>query len=205
MSGYLTFLAASVVIAATPGPSWLYVISRTVGQGGGAGLVAVAGNASGIGVHMAGVILGLSLVIQQSATAFTVLKIAGALYLAFLGIQMMRHGPKVAGRRAVAKRLSTVFGEAVLVNVTNPKVALLFLAFLPQFVEPAAGNVPLQIASLGAIHIVVACLVTLILVALAKRIGPAFSSSPALRGFFRWGVGAAFLAMAARVAIASRY
>lgn len=200
----LIFAIASLIIALTPGPSWICVLSRTLAQGRASGLVAVAGNTAGIAIHVTAVISGLSLLIQQSATAFAVLKVAGAGYLAWLGLRTLRRGIAVQLRERRPARLAMVFSEAMLVNLGNPKVALLFLAFLPQFVDPRAADAPLRIAGFGLIHMAVASLITLGLVVVAGPVGPALRSSPRLRNVWRWCAGSALLAMAGRIAAAAR-
>jgi threonine/homoserine/homoserine lactone efflux protein len=153
-STFLLFAGATIVMLVVPGPAVLYVVSRSVAQGRGAGLVSVLGVHAGSVVHVAFAALGVSALLYASATAFTVVKYAGAAYLVFLGVQKLRRrgsaGELVAVPAAPRARL---FGQGVVVNVLNPKTALFFVAFLPQFADPARGPVALQILVLGCTFI----------------------------------------------------
>jgi len=139
-----------------PGPSVLYIVTRSVSQGRRAGIVSVLGIEAGALVHVAAAGIGLSALVASSATAFTVLKYAGAAYLVFLGARKLLersdpHEETVAGRSD--RRL---FWEGALVNALNPKTATFFVAFLPQFIDPARGAVALQALVLGCLFVVVA-------------------------------------------------
>ena len=148
----LVFSLAALAILAVPGPAVLYIVTRSIDQGRGAGLASVLGIHVGTLFHLAFATLGLSAILVSSATAFTVVKLLGALYLIVIGIRTLlgkrrrgRHG-SLSGPRAAAAGTSP---KGVVVNVFNPKTALFFLAFLPQFVEPAKGQPSLQILVLG--------------------------------------------------------
>jgi len=146
------FIAGSLLLLVIPGPAVFYVLSRSVGQGRAAGVVSAAGITVGTLCHVTAAVLGLSALLVSSARAFQVVKLVGAAYLVFLGLRMLlsrveETGPSSAGTHSYRR----VFGQAVLVNILNPKTALFFLAFLPQFVEPARGHIPAQIFSLGAL------------------------------------------------------
>lgn len=148
-SRWLVFIVASVVLLLTPGPAVLYVITRSLDQGRAAGLVSVAGIAVGTLGHVAAATLGLSAVLNASAVAFGVVKWAGAAYLVWLGVRRMltpdEEGPRVPMAR---QAWPAVFRQGVVVNLLNPKTALFFLAFLPQFVHPAHPVAP-QVLALG--------------------------------------------------------
>ncbi|WP_460019439.1 LysE family translocator [Magnetospira thiophila] len=203
MPDLLLFLVASLIIALTPGPSWIYVISRTLAQGPAVGIVAVAGNTTGIAVHTLAVALGLSLILRQSETAFMILKGFGVLYLIYLGLRTLNRGFGPRMETPSRKRSLVIFVEAVGVNVTNPKVALLFLALLPQFVDPMEPPL-VQMLMLGAVHMAVATTVTLGLVLLARRLRAALGTGGRLEKMFRWGAGGALLLLAGRLAFAVR-
>jgi threonine/homoserine/homoserine lactone efflux protein len=144
------FVVAALALLLVPGPAVLYVVTRSVHQGRRAGLASVLGIHVGTVVHIAGATAGLSALILSSAVAFTAVKIAGAAYLVALGLWTLfgRHG-EVDVRIGGERRLRRVFAQGIVVNVLNPKTALFFLAFLPQFVDPDAGTPALQIAFLG--------------------------------------------------------
>lgn len=144
---------AAVVLLLTPGPAVLYIVTRSVDQGRRAGLISVLGVHAGTLVHVAAAAAGLSAVLVASATAFSVVKYLGAAYLIYLGIrQLIARAPEPTDvTLAAAPRLSRAFIDGFIVNVLNPKTALFFLAFLPQFVTVSAGAVPMQIACLGLV------------------------------------------------------
>jgi len=156
-STFAVFAVASFLLIVVPGPAVLYVVTRSVAQGRRAGLVSMLGVEAGGLVHVAAAAVGLSAIIASSATAFTVVKLAGAAYLISIGVRRLvareetLPAATVAGRSA--KRL---FGQGVVVNVLNPKTAVFFLAFLPQFVDPARGTVMLQFLVLGLTFVAVA-------------------------------------------------
>jgi threonine/homoserine/homoserine lactone efflux protein len=149
----LLFAAAVVVFAIIPGPSVLYIVTRSVAQGRLAGVVSASAVATGNLVHVAAASLGLSALLASSAAAFTVVKYLGAAYLIYLGIKTIRgrddHDAAAAARRP--EPLSRLFRNGVVVAVLNPKTALFFLAFLPQFVAPGGAPLGLQIAVLGLV------------------------------------------------------
>jgi len=151
-SSLLLFMTGAILLLLVPGPAVLYIISRSVGHGRPAGLISAMGIAVGSLCHVTAATLGLSALLVSSATAFQVVKYAGAAYLIYLGIRTLRSGDSELLRPAAGQRsLSNVFGQGVLVNLLNPKTALFFLAFLPQFVVPARGHASLQILELGVL------------------------------------------------------
>ncbi|HMM41879.1 MAG TPA: LysE family translocator [Thermomicrobiales bacterium] len=149
------FAGAAMALLIIPGPAVLYIVARSVEQGRRAGVVSAAGVATGSLVHVAGAALGLSAILMSSATAFTTVKLAGAAYLFYLGLRSLLRGgaPHEAATIAPAS-LRRVFAQGVVVNILNPKVALFFFAFLPQFVDPARGPVAVQIMFLGCLYAV---------------------------------------------------
>jgi threonine/homoserine/homoserine lactone efflux protein len=144
------FAAACLAFLAIPGPSVFYVVTRSLVQGRRAGLTSMLGVQAGGLVHVVAAAFGVSALIASSAAAFTVVKYAGAAYLVFLGMRKLlsREAPVEAGPGAPASR-ARLFAHGVVVNVLNPKTALFFLAFLPQFVDPSAGPVAPQMLLLG--------------------------------------------------------
>ncbi|HEY2970178.1 MAG TPA: LysE family translocator [Casimicrobiaceae bacterium] len=149
---FLLFVAAGVLLNITPGPDMLYIIGRSSSQGWRAGAAAALGIGAGCVVHIVAAALGLSAILAASATAFALLKIIGAAYLVYVGVSLICSSPH--GRRAIAlgpAKLRTVFVQGFLTNVLNPKVALFFLAFLPQFIDADAPSKPLAFLFLGAV------------------------------------------------------
>lgn len=157
----LLFVAASLPIIVMPGPSVAYILATTLRHGRGVGLAATAGNEAGYLVHVAGTVLGVSAVLAASAQAFTLLKVAGAAYLLWLAVRGWRSratGTLQDLTVTTQARLGrgTAFVRALPVGVLNPKTAIFYLAFLPQFVRPDAGPVPLQLAVFGLTFILLA-------------------------------------------------
>jgi threonine/homoserine/homoserine lactone efflux protein len=182
-SQLLFFVSAAAILLAIPGPAVLYIVGRSIGQGRKAGFVSALGIGVGTLMHTAAAAIGLSALLVSSATAFSVVKYLGAAYLVFLGMQRLRHKESLAGASDTAPprvSLARVFGQGVVVNILNPKTALFFFAFLPQFIDPSRGHVGTQILSLGVLF---ACMGTT-----SDSIWAAFSSSVAdwLRGNPRW-------------------
>ena len=149
----LIFTAAALILNLSPGPSNFYVMSRSLAQGPEAGLLAAAGLALGSLVHVAAGALGLSAIFLYAPAAFTAVKLIGAAYLVYLGVRMILAKPAPLPTKTVraGKTKRRILGESALVEALNPKTALFFLAFLPQFVDPAAGSVAAQILLLGLI------------------------------------------------------
>lgn len=149
------FALSVLLLAITPGPDTLYIVGRSTTFGWRWGALAVLGVAAGIFVHIFAAALGLSAILAASAAAFTVIKFAGAIYLVYIGIMLLlsrRRAPEVTEvtpAKTVSRR--RVFAEAFLTNVLNPKVALFFLAFLPQFIDADAPNKPLAFVFLGVL------------------------------------------------------
>lgn len=148
-TAYLLFLGASLVLLLTPGPAVLYIVARSVEQGRMGGLVSVAGVGLGNFAHVIAAAIGVSAIIAASALAFSVLKYLGAAYLIWLGIKTLRAPVAPLTLEVAGKPLARLFTEGAVVAALNPKTALFFLAFLPQFISPSAGAVWLQILLLG--------------------------------------------------------
>jgi threonine/homoserine/homoserine lactone efflux protein len=153
LTSLLLFAAASVALLVVPGPSVLYIVTRSVSQGRRAGLISVLGVHVGSVVHVTAAALGLSALLASSATAFMIVKYLGAAYLVWLGVQKLRRRESGPVEEAPPVRGSRLFTQGIVVNVLNPKTAIFFLAFLPQFVNPSRGPVALQIIVLGACFI----------------------------------------------------
>ena len=150
----LAFTVTAFVLIAIPGPSVLFTVSRAITLGRGAGVATVAGNTVGAFTQVVAVALGIGPLVERSVVLFTVLKLAGAAYLGFLGVQAIRHRQSLAealGAKVERKTAARIVIDGFSVGVTNPKVIVFFAAMLPQFVDRQAGNVPVQIIVLGAI------------------------------------------------------
>jgi threonine/homoserine/homoserine lactone efflux protein len=147
------FALASIALLLIPGPAVLYVVTQSAEQGRSAGLASVAGIHIGTFVHIVAAAAGLSAIIVASAVAFTAVKFAGAAYLVYLGIRKLLERPAADEAEAERAPLRHVFVRGTVVNVLNPKTALFFLAFLPQFVDPDRGAVWSQVVVLGLVFV----------------------------------------------------
>jgi threonine/homoserine/homoserine lactone efflux protein len=155
----LAFIVVAAVLIAVPGPSVLFVVTRSLTLGRRAGIATVAGNTAGVYVQVVLVAVGVGAIVQESIAIFTAIKFAGALYLMYLGVQAFRkrHSLAAALNTPVAARdLRRILGDAFVVGIANPKVIVFFVAVLPQFVDPSAGSVPLQLLTLGAVFCAIA-------------------------------------------------
>jgi len=146
------FVPAALAVVLAPGPDTMYVVTRSLGDGRAAGVVAGCGTATGVLLHTAAAVAGLAALLRASATAYTVVKYVGAAYLCYLGVRLLltdeSFDPTPDGR---TRSLAESYRTAVAVNVTNPKVAVFVLAFFPQFV-PASANAPLHMSALGVVY-----------------------------------------------------
>ena len=153
-SHFALFVPAALVLLLIPGPAVLYVVTRSVQQGRRAGLLSVAGLHTGTLLHITAAAVGLSALLARSAVIFSIVKYAGAAYLVMLGIATLRHAD--AAEIAAAPRRSNrrVFAQGFIGEVLNPKVALFFVAFLPQFVDSSRGDIATQIVAFGLTYLV---------------------------------------------------
>ena len=177
-STYVLFCAAALALLIVPGPAVLYIVARSVEQGRRGGLISVAGIHLGTLVHVGAASMGLSAVLVRSALAFTIVKIAGAAHLVALGLRRLLR-PRIVGDTTVTRAtLSRVFWQGTIVNVLNPKTAVFFFAFLPQFVEPAGGSAGLQILLLGITFVVLGAMSDGVYALLAGTLGPRLLHRP---------------------------
>jgi len=201
----ILFLTASLALIVAPGPDNILVLTRGIAQGRGATLVSAAGASVGLVVHSAFAAVGLSALLQQSATAYSMVKYAGAAYLIYLGIKTLldRESFAVTGETAPA-RLGSVFFQAVASNVLNPKVTLFFLAFLPQFADPAAGGAALQLLVLGLTFALLTWMIFSALGYFSGSLGNWLVSRPKLADGLRWLTGGVLIGLGLRLALPDR-
>jgi threonine/homoserine/homoserine lactone efflux protein len=157
----LAFVVIAVVLILVPGPSVLFVITRSLTLGRRAGLATVLGNAAGVYVQVVAVALGVGALVQESIHVFTAIKLVGAAYLVYLGVTTFRHRRELMaalGAPVERKLARRILGDAFVVGVFNPKVIVFFMAILPQFVDRSAGSVGVQLLALGAVF----CLIALV-------------------------------------------
>ena len=198
------FFGVSVLLCLSPGPDNVFVLFQSALNGRRAGLSVVLGLCSGLLVHTSAVALGLAAVVAASDTAFTVLKLAGAVYLVWLAWQAFRApvGPMTA--EAAAAGFGRMYLRGVVMNLSNPKVTIFFLAFLPQFVDRAHGSTAVQVLWLGAVFIAATLLTFGAIALFAGTFGQALQRSARAQRVLNWGAGTVFLGLAARLAVAQR-
>jgi threonine/homoserine/homoserine lactone efflux protein len=200
------FVLSGLLLNITPGPDTLYIVGRSSAQGWRAGAVAALGIGAGALVHICAAALGLSALLAASATVFTAVKIIGAAYLVYVGISLIRaKGPAQSPPIAPGNRpapLRGIFFQGFLTNVLNPKVALFFLAFLPQFVMADAPSKPLAFLFLGAIFDINGTLWNLLVAWSTARISSRLAAGIALKKWFNRCVGSLFVFVGIRLALA---
>lgn len=199
------FFTASVALGLAPGPDNIFVLTQSALHGPRAGLLVTLGLCTGLLVHTTVVALGVAAVFQTSAVAFNGLKIAGAVYLLYLAWQAFRagavdvnaqsHGPVTGGR---------LYSRGVIMNITNPKVAIFFLAFLPQFVDPSADSLTLQIVMLGGLFVIATILVFGSIAWTAGLVGEWLRRSARAQVVMNRIAGTVFVALALRLAVSER-
>jgi len=166
------FLLAALILLLTPGPAVLYIIARSMDQGRLAGFVSVFSIESGNSVHVLAATLGLSAILMSSALAFSIVKYLGAAYLIYLGIRrLLTRDQSHEFAKVQHQSLRRIYSQGVVVATLNPKTALFFLAFLPQFVDPSAGSVSLQLLTLGGLFVMMAIVTDSMYALLASTAG----------------------------------
>ena len=205
MSGtsFTLFLLAALVIAAVPGPGIVYVAARTLSGGKSAGIASTFGTALGGLVHVIAGGLGVSAIILASAELFTVLKFAGALYLVWLGLKTFREARDLP-QQVIAVGTQRVFREGVLVEALNPKTAAFFLAFIPQFLDPAGSYPALQFMVLGLISVALNTLADVVVVMMAATARTGLARRPNLLQRLRQGSGLFIAGLGISLALARR-
>ncbi len=189
------FVVAAVALLVVPGPAVLYIVTRSVEQGRAAGLVSVVGVHLGSLVHIAAAAIGLSSLLVSSAVAFNVVKYLGAAYLVFLGVRALLTRVEPGNVEVRPAPLSALLRQGAVVNVLNPKTALFFLAFLPQFVDPDAGSAALQIVFLGLVFVALGFLSDGLYAVLAGTAGNLLRSSRVYAAMQRYVSGTIFIGL----------
>ena len=205
-SRFAVFAVAALALLVVPGPAVVYIVAQSLDQGHRAGVVSVLGIHVGSMVHVLAATVGLSQLLMSSATAYTVVKYAGAAYLVVMGVRRLlsrdrERQPDVVIDPRSSKRL---FRDGVVVNILNPKTALFFLAFLPQFVDVDAGHVPLQIFVLGATFVVLGLLTDTVWALAAGTVGSTLRRSAKVLKIERLATGSVFVALGALTALSGR-
>src|SRR5438128_7879355 len=200
------FVVSGILLNITPGADTLYIVSRSAGSGAKAGAVAALGIGAGCFVHIFAAALGLSAILAASATAFLVVKLVGAAYLVYLGVAMLRSGATHAAPAAPppAAPMSRVFAQGVLTNVLNPKVALFFLAFLPQFIDSGTPDKVIAFLFLGLVFNINGTLWNLLVARIAATAGHRFRLAARAARCLQRAVGSALVALGVKLALSER-
>lgn len=197
------FVLAALALVASPGPAVFYIIARSLEQGRLAGIISILGIGVGTLCHIAAATVGLSALFMSSALAFNVVKYAGAIYLVYLGVKTLRSNKTSDGVHLSEKMpFRKVFYQAFLVNLLNPKTTIFFLAFLPQFVDPAKGAVSIQILILGLILVFIGFVCDLIYALLASSIGGWLQRSPRTQRMQKYIAGGTYITLGVVAAFA---
>jgi threonine/homoserine/homoserine lactone efflux protein len=199
------FMAAAVALNITPGPDMLYVAARSTSEGRRAGILSAFAIATGTLVHIASVALGLTALLAAVPVAYEILRMAGAVYLVYLGIRtLLRTGAAEGATPPPPASSWSVFRQGVMTNVLNPKVALFFLAFLPQFVDPARGPVVMQVVFLGLLFNTSGTLVNVAVALGASGVAARLRRSSGLQDIARKVTGGIFILLGLRLAFGER-
>lgn len=205
LAALIGFLGASMVLTIAPGPDNIFIITQGISNGRKPAIVTALGMCSGISIHTIAAALGLSAIFYSSAVAFQIVKFAGAAYLLYLAYKTIKSRSEgFAGGKARPETNAALYRRGFLMNVLNPKVALFFLAFLPQFVNPASGKFALQVIMLGLMFMVQAVIIFTIIGYFSGTIGEKLIKKPGLSRLLSWLTAAVFTALGVRLALISK-
>jgi threonine/homoserine/homoserine lactone efflux protein len=199
------FFVATIALALAPGPDNLFVLTQSALHGRKAGLVVTLGLCTGLLVHTTAVSLGVAVIFQTSTVAFNILKSVGALYLLYLAWQAFRSGPAIIGSAgAVAIDWRKLYSRGIIMNMTNPKVAIFFLAFLPQFADPTVGPLAIQMLIFGGLFMVGTLLIFGSIAWMAGFLGEWLQRSARAQIVMNRIAGTVFAGLALRLAVSER-
>ncbi len=204
LSTLLYFLGASIALTLAPGPDNIFVITQGIARGRKAAIVTALGMCSGISIHTTAAAFGISAVFYSSAVAFNIVKYAGAVYLLYLAWKTVKERSAIRLSIADDRPAAALFKRGFIMNVLNPKVAMFFLAFLPQFVSSGTGHVPLQMLLLGFIFMVQAVIIFTLIGYFAGSIGSFILARPRIARYFDGLTAGVFASLGVRLALAQR-
>jgi threonine/homoserine/homoserine lactone efflux protein len=197
---FSAFFLASTLLAIAPGPDNVFVLTQSALHGKLSGLVVMFGLCTGLLVHTGAVAFGVAVIFQASALAFTLLKVIGASYLLYLAWQTFRASPEQIHMNGdQQKSLGTLYRRGIIMNVTNPKVSIFFLAFLPQFADPERGSISLQMIALGCIFIMATILVFGAVALIGGALGDWLNRSMRAQRVMNWVAGTVFVGLAIKL------
>jgi len=211
ITGFPLFVAAVMLLNVTPGPDTAYIVGRSVAQGRGAGVVSALGISAGCVVHTLACAFGLTALLAASATAFTIVKFAGAIYLIYLGVRLLFVKPspeegkaEEATVRSGPKSLRQLFTQGFVTNVLNPKVVLFFVSFFPQFVAADSPNKVVTFLALGSVFVLMSTVWNTFVAWIAGSVTQRFSGRPAVKKWLDRVVGSAFVSLGLKLATSHR-
>jgi len=204
-SQLLYFIAASAALTLLPGPDIIFVLTQSIAQGKMAGIATATGLCTGILVHTSAAALGVSALIYKSALAFEIVKYVGAAYLLYLAWQALRESGELVSSTPVRETNSfALYRRGIFMNVLNPKVALFFLAFLPQFVNLESGNVAMQMILLGIVFLIQAWMIFSAISVFAGMIGDKIIKKPGIGKYINWGKAGIFTVIGVKLALSHK-
>jgi RhtB (resistance to homoserine/threonine) family protein len=202
---YWLYFATAVILVLTPGQDTFFILGRSLSNGRAAGVAAALGISAGSTVHTLAAALGLSALLATSPLAFTAVKFAGAAYLVYIGVRALlsrASGLPLAAAATGKDGRWTAFRQGMLTNLLNPKVALFFLALVPQFIEPGSAHKVLAFLALGFTHVGLGVMWCIVLATAAARLRSAFVRRPSMANVLDKAAGAMFIALGLRLAVA---
>ena len=204
-STFSVFLIAALAVGISPGPGMLYAVARGIGQGSGAALVSVLGLSTGSFVNCLVAALGLSAILAASTLAYDIVRYVGAVYLCYLAYRIVRSGEEgVTVGRLRTEGLGRIYIQGIITNIVNPKSALFYLSFVPQFIDPGRGSAFMQFILLGLIFNVSGNLVNFAVAVFFGRIGDWLSHHPRVWQYQRWFTASVLGGLALQLALSSR-
>ncbi len=202
-----TFLLTGILLNLTPGNDAIYILTKSIGQGKNAGIVSALGIGTGCLVHTILAAFGLSLIIAQSILLFNIIKYAGAVYLLYMGYKMLVDSSKLAMNQAVMSEnidYWKIYRDGIITNVLNPKVALFFIAFLPQFIDPNLKNTTIPFLALGTTFVTTGTIWCLILAFFASAFFTKLKNNPKIANYINKICGFALIGLGIKVALADQ-
>jgi threonine/homoserine/homoserine lactone efflux protein len=204
-SQLIYFIAASAALTLLPGPDILFVLTQSISQGKKAGIATASGLCTGVLAHTTAAALGVSALVYKSALAFEIVKYAGATYLLYLALHALKESEELISSAPVREANAfALYKRGIFMNVLNPKVALFFLAFLPQFVNTDSGNVPVQMIFLGVIFMIQAWLIFSVISVFAGTVGEKIVRKPGIGRYINWGKAGIFTFIGIKLALSHR-
>jgi threonine/homoserine/homoserine lactone efflux protein len=199
------FILSSLALLVVPGPAVLYIVTRSLSQGRVAGVVSMLGVNSGALIHTIAAALGLSAILVSSALAFNIVKFAGAAYLIYLGIRQFFTKGALENIELKRDSLSKIYTQGVIVSVLNPKLALFFFAFLPQFIDPTRGNPALQMLGLGLLFVVLAACSDGLYAMLSSQLGRWLQKNPRFAQRQKYVTGSVYMGLGVTAALTGNH